>query len=97
MSDDAKTISASPGIGLRTAQKIILEIKDKLKKEGVSGGEDISVPVSTQDKGALSEALEALSALGYSRTEALSALKFEGRDRMSVEELIRRGLKNLTK
>ncbi len=97
VSDDAKTISASPGIGLRTAQKIILEVKDKLKKDGVSGGEDISVPIPSQDKGALSEALEALSALGYSRSEALSALKIEGRDSMSVEELIRRGLKNLTK
>jgi len=98
VSDDAKAISASPGIGLRTAQKIILEIKDKLKKDGITGGEEIpSGTAPLQDKGAVSEALEALSALGYSRSEALSALRIEGRDRMSVEELIRQGLKNLTK
>ena len=97
VSDDAKAISASPGIGLRTAQKIILEIKDKLKKEGIPGGEDIPAVSPSSDSAALAEALEALAALGYSRSEALSALRFEGRDKMSVEELIRRGLKNLTK
>lgn len=98
VSDDARTISASPGIGLRTAQKIILEIKDKLKKEGVTdSGAPISSSASPSSSAALAEALEALSALGYSRSEALSALRFEGSDNMSVEELIRHGLKNLTK
>ncbi len=99
LSDDAKSISAAQGIGLRTAQKIILEIKDKLKKEGFapddSGISDaVSAPSSSE---VLAEALEALSALGYSRSEALGALKIKGADTMSVEELIRHGLKNLTR
>lgn len=98
VSDDAKSISASPGIGLRTAQKIILEIKDKLKKEGFSdSSEPLTENLSATPSNNVAEALEALSSLGYSRSEAMSALRFDGRDSMSVEELIRRGLKNLTK
>lgn len=98
VSDDAKSIAASPGIGLRTAQKIILEIKDKLQKEGFAESDTDKTPVfSASASNALGEALEALAALGYSRSEALSALKFDGRDSMTTEELIRRGLKNLTK
>ncbi len=98
VSDDAKSISASPGIGLRTAQKIILEIKDKLKKDGFSeSAEPVSAAAMSAPTNAVAEALEALASLGYSRSEAMSALRIEGRDSMSVEELIRHGLKNLTK
>ncbi len=98
VSDDAKAISCAQGIGLRTAQKIILEIKDKLKKEGLGDvSEPLTEELSQTPSSAVNEALEALSALGYSRSQAMSALKIDGRDRMSVEELIRHGLKNLTK
>lgn len=77
LSQDAKTISKAPGIGLKTAQKIILELKDKVSYEDV---------VSFNEKGdignkdtALSEAMqmatEALTALGYSATDSLRAVR----------------------
>ncbi len=96
MSDDAKSISAAQNIGIRTAQKIILEIKDKLKKEGFSGDNDIGDVTEKVDKGALDEALLALTSLGYTRSESLSALK-GAPSGAGVEDLIRRALKNLTK
>ncbi len=98
VSDDAKSIAAAQGIGIRTAQKIILEIKDKLKKEGFTP-EDSSISSALQTSAAndaAGEALEALAALGYTRSEALAALKSAGKN-LSVEELIRYGLKNLTR
>lgn len=96
LSDDAKSISAAQNVGIRTAQKIILEIKDKLKKEGFSGNNDIDSVTEKVDSGALQEALEALTSLGYTRSVALSALKGAPKD-ASVEDLIRTALKNLTK
>lgn len=94
-SDDAKAISSAQGIGLRTAQKIILELRDKV------GSSDLSL---TSAKGTTSlpsslvkDALMSLEALGYSRSEAMKALSFEGSEKLSVEDLIRHALKRLTK
>lgn len=95
VSDDAKSISAAQGIGLRTAQKIILELRDKI------GGGDIPLitpkgkaPAQTS---AVKDALMSLEALGYSRSEAMKALSFDGSENMPLEELIRHALKRLTK
>lgn len=95
LSDDAKSISAAQGIGLRTAQKIILELKDKV------GGGDVPL-VATKGKApvqtsAVKDALMSLEALGYSRSEAMKALSVEESENMPVEELIRHALKRLTK
>lgn len=98
VSDDAKQIASAQGVGLRTAQKIILEIKDKLKKEDLSHlSQSAAIPEISSNSETFSEALEALLALGYSRAEAAKALKTNAGENMSVEELIRNGLKNLTK
>lgn len=95
VSDDAKAISSAQGIGLRTAQKIILELKDKLGKE------DYTVtPMQTGTavpSSAIKDALMTLEALGYSRSESMKALSFKGSDTLPVEELIRQALKRLTK
>lgn len=96
ISDDAKSISAAQGIGLRTAQKIILELKDKVKKDGFSDTPSEKSSPAQQDSKALDEALEALLALGYSRSEAFGALR-SAPEGAGVEELIRHGLKNLTR
>ena len=79
LSDDVKTISRAPGIGKKTAQKLILELKDKLKLEDAfeaklaHGEADTDAEVSSFDGS--KEAVEALVALGYSSTEALRAVR----------------------
>ena len=97
--DDKKTISKANGIGPKTAARIILELKDKLMKE--HAGEDLSAvsapsPVSVGGaRGRLAEATDALMVLGYSRTEALAALKDIETDKIELEEIIRLCLKKL--
>ena len=71
LSDDIKTISRAPGIGKKTAQKLILELKDKLKLEEQEAA-DISSSVLHDGR---QEAVEALVALGYSSTEAMKAVR----------------------
>jgi len=99
ISEDAKAISSAQGIGLKTAQKIILELKDKIAKE--SGGQAVQksagIKSSAAPHGDYAEALDALCVLGYTRAEAMKALSFEGSTELHLEELIRQGLKRLTK
>ena len=99
--DDKKTISKANGIGPKTAARIVLELKDKLLKE--SGGElpTVQAPMSSVsaggNRGKLSEAVDALVVLGYSRAEALNALKDVDTASMELEEIIRVSLKKLMK
>lgn len=99
--DDKKTISKANGIGPKTAARIILELKDKLMKENAgtdfTSASTASAPVSGGKKSVLSEATDALLVLGYSRAEALNALKDLPTDQLSLEEIIREALKKLMK
>lgn len=95
VSDDAKAISSAQGIGLRTAQKIILELRDKLGRDDYTVT-PMSAKAPTQTS-AIKDALMSLETLGYSRSEGMKALSFEGSDTLPVEELIRHALKRLTK
>lgn len=92
-SQDAKAISSAQGIGLKTAQKIILELKDKLADWG-DAFEGIEAPSETAgDTDVVKEAVNALTVLGYSRQEAASAIrKANG---ATLEELIRSALSKL--
>ena len=92
-SGDAKTLSRTPGIGLKTAQKIILELKDKISGEIVSsaGGESSFAAAAS---GGGSEAVDTLAVLGYTRAEAVAALK--GIDpTLPLETIIGKALKKL--
>ena len=100
--EDKKTIAKANGIGPKTAARIILELKDKLMKE--HAGEDLkaisdvsSAPTVGGKHGVLSEATDALLVLGYSRAEALNALKDLNTDSGELEEIIRLALKKLMK
>ena len=102
-SDDRKTIAKANGIGPKTAARIILELKDKLMKEHTGedllaaiGSENASV-AATGKRGKLSEAVDALLVLGYSRAEAMNALKDLNTDGMELEEIIRVTLKKMMK
>ena len=97
MTGDEKHICRAPGIGKKTAGRIILELKDKIKKDDVvsdvniqEGFEDI-VPANNN---AVGEALGALLALGYSEKEAESALKKVNKHE-SVENIIKECLRVL--
>lgn len=92
-SGDFKTLTKSPGIGAKIAQRIILELKDKVAKEQKINAKDLqSVSVSSGDN--FTEALTALQTLGFSPAQCGAALS--GADpASSVEELIKYGLKNL--
>lgn len=101
-SDDKKTIAKANGIGPKTAARVILELKDKLMKEGSDFSESGSGTLLSglQDAPArskLSEAVDALLVLGYSRAEAMSALKDLDTDKKDLEEIIRLSLKKLMK
>lgn len=99
--DDRRTISRANGVGPKTAARIILELKDKMLKENggaiPDGGAVSTVPAAPAGRGKLSEAVDALIVLGYSRPEALTALKTVDTDRLELEAIIRAALKNLMK
>ena len=95
LSQDAKAISAAQGIGLKSAQKIILELKDKLAKFPL-GSDDMPsfAPASDEpDNDTVKEAVDALTTLGYTRAEAQKAVK--AASGASVEDIIRSALMNI--
>ena len=101
LADDAQTIAKAPGVGKKTAQILILELKDKLNLEDVfeqklanKGQADAGSAVL--DHEAKQEAVEALVALGYASSDALRAVrKVDGVEAMSVESILKAALKNM--
>lgn len=99
LSDDVKAISKAPGIGTKTAQKLIIELKDKLKLEDAFEArlENNSNSVNAASNDAKGEAVMALTALGYSNSEALRAVKEAGiTDDMDSEAILKAALKKLS-
>ena len=102
LAGDAKTISRAPGIGSKTAQKLILELKDKLKLEDVLGNDLGGADESEAwESGAAAadargEAVQALVALGYSSTDALRAVRsVEADEDTDTETILKLALKAL--
>ncbi|WP_418725322.1 Holliday junction branch migration protein RuvA [Dysosmobacter sp.] len=98
---DEKTLTAAPGIGKKIAQRIILELKDKLAKESAATGLDFSGGGNTVNVSAFTskatEAAQALAVLGYSSTEVSLALKGVDVENLPLEEIIRQSLKKMVK
>lgn len=98
MSNDVKAISAAPGIGKKTAEKLILELKDKLgsiEPEEVTTSESVTGNVSFSRE-IQTEAVQALVTLGYGSTEALRAVtNVMTEQEESVEEILKKALKFL--
>ena len=99
-SGDAKTISRAPGVGPKTAQRIILDLKDKIRLEDVLAGgleESLAVPEEISGVGqAGKEAVEALTALGYSAAEAAGAVKkVKITEEMTAEDVLKGALRHL--
>lgn len=99
LSDDVKTISRAPGIGGKTAKKLILELKDKLSLEDAFEKKlaHTEAAVGTGADDARSEAVQALTALGYSGSEALRAVRgIEGADDMGTETILKLALRQIS-
>lgn len=102
LADDAKSIAKAPGVGAKTAGKIVLELKDKLKfKEVVEDAIErgVACQIGNDNDGGkkiISEAVEALSALGYPAADAMRAVRSVDASLYdTVEELLKLSLKEI--
>lgn len=91
VTDQPKVITVAQGVGNKMAQKIILELKDKIKNQDIKPSA-YSAPIDVQED----DTVNALVALGYNQAEIINALK-DVPSEYSVEEKIKYGLKNLMK
>ena len=95
-SGDSKSLTTAPGIGKKIADRIVLELKDKIAKENISSVKsDSLIPVAAVSN-SVSEAVSALMVLGYSNSEATKAIAGMPAD-TPTDALIKAGLKNLAK
>ena len=106
ISEDIKTLTTIPGIGPKSAKRIILELKDKIKKEqqieeltnaskGIKQNTETNIKVkqAIQDDNKVQEAVAALQVLGYNRKSIEKAFeKIENKKELSTEDLIKKGL-----
>lgn len=99
VSGNEKALTAAPGIGKKIAQRIILELKDKLAKGqiSVSGQEPFAGGITVIPENKTSEASAALAVLGYSQQEIALALKGIDLESLSLEEIIKQALKKMMK
>lgn len=100
LSGDAKAIAKSPGVGRKTAERVILDLRDKVSLEESfmrqGAGQGAAGAAEPGTGTARNEAVEALTALGYSPTEAMKAVKKVGAlDGMDTEEILKLALKNM--
>ena len=98
ISGDEKALTAAPGVGKKIAQRILLELKDKMSKETdglvVGGGQ---VKKGAEGGSKLGDAVSALAVLGYSNAEISALLKDIDVENTALEEIIRQALKKMVK
>lgn len=98
LGEDSKAIAKAPGIGSKTAQRVILELKDKLSLEEAFEAKTnhIAEANSNAASSIKNEAVQALTALGYSSSEALKAVSaVELNEHITVEEVLKQALKQM--
>lgn len=98
MNNDEKALTAAPGIGKKIAQRVILELKDKINKK--MGTQEIKLPVITAPaagQSSVSDAMAGLAVLGYSSAEIAPALKKIDTSEMTAEQIIKAVLKQMVK
>lgn len=96
MAADAKTISKAPGIGQKTAQRLIIELKDKLKLTDIMGEQETAVRNDMGLENQRNEAALALVELGYSQAEAMRAIRQANiTEDMTVNEMLKAALRQM--
>lgn len=96
LADDVKAIAAAPGVGRKTAQKMILELKDKFSLQEAFE-EKLTAQIPAQEvSDNQSEAVQALVALGYSGSDALKAVRAVAGDDMGTEDILRAALRQMS-
>lgn len=96
LSGDAKSIAKAPGVGAKSAERLIIDLKDKINAEDVFtlNSSESNAGIVTQELPAKKEAIEALTALGYSATDALKAVnQITCTEDTTVEEILKQALK----
>ena len=97
-SGNEKALTVAPGIGKKIAQRVILELKDKITKDSAVSPESFGTPaVPAGDSSAVSEAVAALTVLGYGSNEIAQVLKTTDTSGMSTEQIIKAVLRRLVK
>ena len=106
LAGDVKTISKAPGIGKKTAERLVLELRDKISNADITGTEGIGQAAgsasigksSGEDASSRDEAVEALAALGYNATDAMKAVRkvlSASDDKLDTEAILKLALKEL--
>ena len=96
ISDDISQLVKIPGIGKKTAARIVLELKDKLKtEESITKTEGVKLSITNEEE--TSEAIAALQVLGYTKREIEKALENVDTKNLQLEEIIKQGLKSLAR
>ena len=96
ISDDISQLVKIPGIGKKTAARIVLELKDKLKtEESITKTEEVKLSITNEEE--TSEAIAALQVLGYTKREIERALENVDTKNLQLEEIIKQGLKKLAR
>lgn len=97
--EDIKGIAKAQGVGAKTAARVVLELKDKISKDVMTGATDTSMPTAVREaagaapSGKLAEATDALTVLGYSRSEILNVLRGIDTQNLTLEQIITAALK----
>lgn len=103
LAGDAKAISQAPGIGKKTAERVILDLRDKISQDAAfesafGGGEKTGNKVSAAANNARDEAVEALEALGYSASDAYKAVKtVTVTEDMDANDILKAALKQMAR
>ena len=91
---DIKVLTKLPGIGKKTAERMLLELKDKVGGAMSEAGAELSEAVSAGSSGAVAEAMEALTSLGYSNAEIVPVLKkIPAVEALACEDILKQALK----
>lgn len=97
ISNDTSKLVKIPGVGAKTAARIVLELKDKLKNQDIVDKKKNTVKNSCIDENAVDEAISALQVLGYNRKEIEKVFEKMELDSLNLEEMIKQGLKYLSR